>query len=158
MVGKRGLGKTTLIKNLLVASEPVSRVVALDFLGEYKAVGDCVVYSGLNSVAKAVNLIWSGRIEGKRIFIVDELDMYSGREIKILRSLFRLSRHKNIEILASSHRLYSLDVVFRALIDEFYFFRISEVRDLDYIASVWGREISDKIKALKRFEYIKLEA
>lgn len=158
MVGKRGTGKTTLIKSFLKKrARAGSRVVALDFLGEYQDY-DSVLYSGAVSVAKAIDLVWSGGCREKRFFVIDELDMYSAKDVRLLKNVFRLSRHKNIDILASSHRLFSLDVVLRALVDDFYLFKISELRDLEYITSVWGRDIAGQVSALKRFEFIHIEA
>ena len=156
IIGKRGTGKTTLAKNLTQRINP-DNLFIYDFLGEYKQYKNkCVSYS-FNNTYKVFSDCWNFSKPDKiNLLICDEIDLY-GYNNKYLEFLYRYGRHKNISTIAVSRRFYNLPLYVRALTEIFYLAKITEERDLNYLKSLAGKSLIEKVKNIENFKFIKLE-
>lgn len=93
--------------------------------------------------------------ETKSVFIADEVDLY-GQYNYNLEFLYRYGRHKNIDIIAVSRRIYDLPIYIRDLTETYYFFKINEIKGLDYIKQFFNSEIAEKIQNLSYLKYIEI--
>jgi len=74
-----------------------------------------------------------------------------------LTTLFRIARHRNIDIIVVSQRFYDLLPIIRGLTDIFYLFNITEPRDIDYISKYIGYDISERVKSLEPLHYLQIK-
>jgi len=155
IIGKRGYGKTTLCKNIIVDSL-YNDILINDYIGEYSNLSapGKQVYIVNNRIDLLIKFAW-GR--GNCLLVLDEVDLY-GKNNSAIEFIYRYGRHKNIEIVAVSRRFYDLPVIIRALTDYFFIFRITEKRDLEYLSRYIDNSRLEKIKSLPKytFEIIKL--
>ena len=156
IVGKRGKGKTTLAKNLLIQSE-ADQIFVFDYLGEYLALSSERIRVYRENLAEFCEYIWNnsgGNIRSLAVF--DEVDLY-GKNNEYISFLYRFGRHKKIEIIAVARRFYDLPVIIRALTDKFYLFQITEERDISYLKRLVSDDFVRKLISLENFQYINIE-
>jgi hypothetical protein len=155
-VGKRGKGKTTLAKSLILQQNENSQVYILDFLGEYHDLRRKNLFIFRENLYFFCQSVWEN--SGKRketLAVFDEIDLY-GKNNPYISFLYRFGRHKNIEIIAVARRFYDLPVIVRALTDEFYLFQITEERDLNYLRRSVPENVILEIMKLEDFHYFKI--
>lgn len=153
IVGKRGRGKTTLAKTLLI-NNTWDQVFILDFLGEYNSFNSAschVVHSGLKPFCHRV---WDKSDVGKKTLVIfDEIDLYGKTDYRI-QFLYRYGRHKDIDIIAVARRFYDLPLYCRSLTDVFHLFQITEQRDLMYLTQLVPKTTMQILINLRPFQYI----
>lgn len=155
-MGKRGKGKTTLAKSLILQQPEFNQVYILDFLGEYHNLRRRNLFIFREDLYFFCRSVWDNSSQRKNTLVVfDEIDLY-GKNNPYISFLYRFGRHKNIEIIAVARRFYDLPVIVRALTDEFFLFQITEERDLNYLRRSVKEDIILKIMKLENFHYIKI--
>jgi len=156
IIGKRGRGKTTLVKKFIRESE-VDRVLILDFLGEYSSGEDSRITISRGYLYPFCKNAWdTSDISFKTLLVFDEIDCY-GKYDWCIEYLYKYSRHKNLEMIAVSRGFYDLQVMTRKLTDVFYIFQTTDIRDIQYLSQYKGKEFVTKIVNLDYYEYMKLE-
>ena len=151
IIGKRGYGKTTLAKNIAEKS-PVSQIFINDYIGEYGSLclKNKIVYLVHNRIDLLISKAWK---TGNCLLILDEVDLY-GKNNPWIERIFRYGRHRNISIISVSRRFYDLPVIIRALTDVFLLFRITELRDLDYLSRYIDFSTLERVKKLPRYRFL----
>lgn len=156
IIGKRGRGKTTLVKKLIRESD-ADRVLILDFLGEYSSRNDERVIISRKYLYPFCKNAWeSSHKSFKTLLIFDEIDCYSKYDFCI-EFLYKYSRHCSIDMIAVSRGFYDLQVMTRKLTDMFYLFQMTDIRDIDYLRRFRDKEYIHKVMNLDYYEYMKLE-
>ena len=156
IVGKRGKGKTTLAKSLILQQPEKTQVYILDFLGEYHDLRRKSLFIFREDLYFFCQSVWNSASPKKKTLVVfDEIDLY-GKNNPYISFLYRFGRHKNIEIIAVARRFYDLPVIVRALTDEFLLFQITEERDLNYLRRCVSEDVVSKIMQLQDFHYFKI--
>lgn len=156
VIGKRGKGKTTLVKQLIQESS-AQKVYILDYLGEYGNLESEKVYIGRGGLYEFCEKVWNESDPSyESLAVFDEVDLYS-RDDPHLGFMYRYSRHKAVSLVAVSRRFYDLPTIVRALTDEFIFFQITEERDLQYLRRLVSQEYLNTLMNLPTFSYIRLE-
>ena len=158
IVGKRGRGKTSLAAEI-VAEKSYDAYWIYDYCGEFSqfAVDESVrVESNSGSFEQFMVDMWddAGKNESTLV-LLDEIAVY-GKNNPQIDHLYRLGRHRRIDIIAISQRFYSLPVITRSQTDIYHVFQITESRDVQYLAGVVSRAVLQKIITLGMFEYINL--
>ena len=157
IVGKRGRGKTTLAKRLLLerqAQNPGLKVFILDYLGEYSKFSSRSAYVQNLGLKSFCHKVWDDSSPKKSSLVVfDEIDLYGKDDFRIAH-LYKFGRHKGIDIIAVARRFYDLPVYVRALTDEFHLFQITEERDLSYLKRLVPEPTLQVLINLEPFHYI----
>lgn len=156
IVGKRGRGKTSLVAELLVKQKH-DQVFIFDYCGEFKdfAVDDfCYVENtGFRDFCHAV---WDSSAEGiDTLLVLDEVSIY-GKNNPLVEHIYRLGRHKGIQIIATAQRFYMLPLIVRSQSDIYRVFQLTEERDLQHLKNYVSPEVLRTILGLDRFQYINL--
>jgi len=155
-VGKRGKGKTTLAKSLILQQSEKTQVYILDFLGEYHDLRRRGLFIFRENLYFFCQSVWNNAGPRKETLVIfDEIDLY-GKNNPYISFLYRFGRHKNIEIIAVARRFYDLPVIVRALTDEFLLFQITEERDLNYLRRSVSEDVIFKIMKLENYHYVKV--
>ena len=153
IVGKRGRGKTTLAKRLLL-SEPRDQIFILDYLGEYGSFQASNVYVQNTGLRSFCHKVWDESREGVNSLVVfDEIDLYGKDDFRIAH-LYKFGRHKGIDIIAISRRFYDLPVIVRSQTDQFHLFQITEERDVSYLKRLVPESWIQTLIRLEPFQYI----
>jgi DNA helicase HerA-like ATPase len=171
IIGRKGTGKTSFAKSII---KNLNRVIIIDSLGEY---GDVAILVNFDDLVKYIHkkkfkirLIPIDEIEFNdyleyifRTFnnitlVIDEINLFQSPYYLPtgLSLCLRLGRHKKISVIAIARRPAEFNRDLTALTDKFVIFRITEPRDLKYIADYTDIDI-EKVKNLKNFEYIEYE-
>ncbi len=92
------------------------------------------------------------------LIVLDEIAEYGKDPVhkEQISTLYRLGRHKGIDVIAISQRFYSMPPIVRSQSDIFHVFQITEVRDCQYIGSLVSPQILETIKNLGMFQYINI--
>ena len=165
VVGKKGTGKTTHIKEILINGK-YEFVFVLDYLYEYQKYASdttCISHNEVE-IANFCKDSWNtikdiaektGSIP-KSVIIFDEIHLY-GKNNEDINFLYRCARHGNLDIIASSQRFMDLPVITRSQSDHFDTFQITEPRDLDYLYKYVSSNVVDTVRNLKVLQYISLK-
>lgn len=88
--------------------------------------------------------------------VVEEVDLYCSPvwEPPGFSDCIRRGRHKGVSIITTSRRPAEVSRLLTSQADEFYIFRFSEPRDLQYFSQTFGPDIIDEIRNLQEHEYI----
>lgn len=171
--GKRGSGKSYLVKKKLIAGAP--RLVIYDTLGEYT---DGVIFEDLEKL----NMFWrqtyrrpfriiyrplnpEAEIEqiaelvfalGDLTFVVEEIDCYcSAHQIaENFAHIIQRGRHKNITLIGVTQRPYGIHRLLTSQAKQIYVFNTNEPRDRDYLRELLGQEIDAKLDGLQQYQYV----
>ncbi|MBA7477984.1 hypothetical protein ES707_13399 [subsurface metagenome] len=161
IIGTRGTGKSTLLKNIMRRE----RLLVIDTLGEHA--GDVDRFfewdpKGLAEFFKeprrrfrvgfqpkpdsgefeaACDLVWA---LGDVTVIIDEIDQYARAGVvpDALQRLIMLGRHRGISGAATVRRPPDMPRAWTAVSDRWAIFRVTEPRDLAYLAGVLGQEVN----------------
>jgi hypothetical protein len=154
LVGKRGRGKTSLAAEIM-ANGKFQRIWIYDYMGEFME----FAHEGFIEVANSgfiefMHRMWDESRAGiETLLVLDEIAVF-GKDDPRIDHVFRLGRHKQIQIIATSQRFYSLPVICRSQTDIFSVFQITEKRDVDYLRGVVSDSVLQTIVGLQPFEYI----
>jgi len=156
VVGKRGRGKTSLVAEI-IAKQKRDQIFIFDYCGEFRdfaVPGFCyVVNTGFREFCHA---LWDNSREGvSTLLVLDEISIY-GKNNYLVEHIYRLSRHKGIDIISTAQRFRMLPVIVRSQSDLFRIFQLTEEGDLQYLKNYVSPEILSVIMRLDRFQYINL--
>jgi len=174
VLGRRGCGKTTLIKGV-IASRP--RLLVFDTLAEYGRSGkvfrsipplidyvEANAYGQFRAVYQPVEtqdletdfsdfmrLAW---IAGANTIVVDEIDQVSSPSSvpdQLARNL-RYGRHRKMFVIAASRRAADVPRLITSQADELYTFNQTEPRDIQYIAEFAGKDFAQRTLSLPLYK------
>ena len=157
LVGKRGRGKTSLAAEIMVSGN-FDQIFIYDYLGEFME----FAVEGYITVANSgfrdfMHYCWDNSQAGtETLLVLDEIAIF-GKDDPRIDHVFRVGRHKQISVLATSQRLLTLPVICRSQTDLFHMFQISEKRDLDHLKGVIPPNHVEAIMKLEKFQYITLD-
>jgi len=155
IVGRRGRGKSTLVKQLIEESD-ADRVCILDFLGDYTELNDPRIQLSRGYIYPFLKNVWNTCGDyNKTLMVLDEIDTYSKYD-EYISYMYKYGRHGAIEIIAVSRTFMDLPVISRRLTDEYYLFQITEWIDLQYLSRHKGLEFCERVKNLGFYEYMKI--
>jgi hypothetical protein len=157
LIGKRGRGKTSLIAEL-IASKPWDQIFIYDYLGEFMqfAIDGYITVCNTGFVDFA-HYVWDNSHPGiETLLVLDEIAIF-GKDNPQIDHLFRIGRHKQIQIISASQRFYTLPVIARSQTDIFHVFQITEQRDVQYLKGLVPPATMDRIINLQKFEYVDLD-
>lgn len=154
IVGKRGRGKSTLVKQLIQESD-ADIVRVLDFIGEYGEDERVVITRG--AVYPFLKEAWEGSLDfEKTLVVLDEIDCYSKYD-RYIEFAYKYGRHGAIDMIAVSRTFFDLPVICRRLTDAYYLFQITEWLDIQYLRRHKSPEFCQKVMNLDFFEYMKVD-
>lgn len=171
VIGKRGMGKTSLVKELSIGKK---RVLVFDPLLEYdnfRLIDELPdeaprifryrLTAGIEESRDIINeaCYWCYN-EGNMLFICDEADLIFDVHKPLeegLNYIVQYGRHRNVSLITVARRPALLNRNLTALSSEYYFFRITEPRDLQYVKMTFGADVMTKVSNLEQFEYLRLE-
>jgi len=174
IIGKRGSGKSFLA-NKLIDREP--RLVVYDTMSEYK---NGVVFGteNYNDLLLFWKNVYRGRFKliyrplkpdaeiericelvyklGGCCFLVEEIDCYcSSNQISDnFAAIIQRGRHKNITLIGVTQRPFGINRLLTAMAKEVYVFNTNEPRDREYLRTLLGQEIEQKLDALEQYQYV----
>lgn len=156
-MGKRGKGKTSLAKKL-IQDKPSSKIFIFDFMGEYSDLDDEYISIHYYDIYLFCREVWTQAGQYKNnLVIFDEINRY-GQNNEDIHWLYDLGRHKNIDIIAVSRRIFSdLPVYVRTGTQRYIFFQITEPVELDYIKKLSSEEMVERVRNLKFLQFIPLD-
>lgn len=172
--GVRGSGKTTLVKSL---SRNSSRVLIYDPLEEYDAekfysvqsLGDALKdvtprtrfrFSFVPTAGKEEDgdfLAAYARAVGDCTVVYEEIDLLCSPHYlpDNLSDSIRRGRHYNVSLIAVSRSPAEVSRLLTSQAHQFYIFRFSEPRQIDYFRARFGDETAEKILLLNEHRYIR---
>lgn len=154
-MGKRGRGKTTLAKTLINQSD-YDKVYILDYLAEFGSFQSERVYVQNVGLKSFCFKVWDESYIGRKTLVVfDEVHLYGKNDIRI-NHLFRLGRHKGIDVVSITQRFYDMPVIVRSQTDIFHVFQITEERDLMYLSHLIPKSTVQLIRNLEQFQYVSI--
>lgn len=167
VLGMRGFGKTTLVREL-VAAEP--RMLAYDPLDEHGCLAleweafrryvDANLPSPRFRLALVDDADWSedfcaiARVLAERqpgyLLLLEEADLVAapGQEPPAFKWLMRRGRHFGVAVVACTRRPAELSRNVTAFATEMYVFRTQEPRDLAYLIGYIGRDAAAQVEEL----------
>jgi len=172
--GKRGSGKTYLAKKLI---EPEPRLLIFDTIGEYNQAG--VVFEQIDQLAAFWKQVYRRRFRlvyrplnpdneieiiadlvysaGDVCFLVEEIDCYcSPYQISdSFAHVIQRGRHQNITLIGITQRPYGIHRLLTSQAKEIFVFNTNEPRDRDYLRTLLGQGIDEKLDQLKQYEFVK---
>lgn len=168
-MGKKGTGKTTLVKNLIykLYGEQVERVLVYDSMLEYdfQPLKSFKNFSGIKRITpnifnaddntvfeKVTQLVYE---MGNLLYVVDEVDLFCSANYTplSLQKIFRYGRHFKIDMIIVTRRPAAIPRHLTAMIDEFYLFKSHEARDLKYYEDL-QTNLGQRVKNLHQFEHL----
>ena len=156
IVGKRGRGKTSLVAEILVRQQ-WDQIFIFDYcaeFGDFAIPGYCYVET--EGFVDFCNAVWDNSREGvETLLVLDEVAMY-GKFNYLVEHIYRIGRHKQIQIVSTAQRPAILPVIVRSQTDQWYFFAVSEPADLDYVAKIVPTPVMDTILGLDKFQFVKV--
>ena len=157
IVGKRGKGKTHLAKQL-VQAKPSSKIFIFDYMGEFSDLENEYISIHYYDIHLFCKEVWQqAGLYQNNLVIFDEINRY-GQNNEDIHWLYDLGRHKNIDIIAISRRIYSdLPVFVRTGTERFILFQITEPVELDYIKKHSSEEWTERVRNLKDWEFVILD-
>jgi len=174
--GKQGSGKTSLAKEVMLGRK---RLFVFDTLKEYKVglVTDDLI-TVLNFTEEHQHSIfrisYAPEIEEKRAFdyicevvyslgnltfLIEEVDCFcSANKTPVTFSkIIRYGRHNNISIITTARRTADVPRLLTSQATDFFIFSHHEPRDIKYFSDLFTPGIADKIRRLKKLEYLHLK-
>ncbi|MBA7493846.1 hypothetical protein ES702_04411 [subsurface metagenome] len=157
IVGKRGKGKTSLAKKI-IRSKSSSKIFIFDFMGEYSDLSNEYLSIYYFDPWRFCKEVWDqAGLYKNNLVVFDEINRY-GHNNEDIHWLYDLGRHKNIDIIAVSRRIFSdLPVFVRTGTERYIFFQITEPIELDYIKKHSSEEMAERVRNLGFLEYVILD-
>ncbi len=157
------MGKTTLLKWLIYLSK-AKQVFILDYHGEFKKISEMRPNVFLFYDWKRLEYFKDKVIEfsdraAPSLVIFDEIHMYTKthkENVDVICEIYRFAGHHDLFLLCATHRIYDLPPDIRSMITEFITFKITELRDLNYIKDTWGEASAATVKGLKKTQFVRL--
>lgn len=174
IIGKRGSGKSFLA-NKLIDSEP--RLVVYDTMSEYKN-GIVFGTENYNDFLLFWRKVYRGRFKliyrpikpdaeieqicelvysrGDLCFLVEEIDCYcTPYQISDnFAGIIQRGRHRNITLIGVTQRPYGIHRLLTSQAKEIYVFSTNEPRDREYLRTLLGQEIDQKLDSLQQYQYV----
>ena len=155
IVGKRGTGKTSLIAEL-IASENYDQVFIFDYLRDYNEFQLDWIHIAYTGFRSFCHYVWDNSTMGiKTLLVLDEVALY-GKNSPQVDHFYRMGRHKAIDMIATSQRIFSLPVIVRSQTDTFSIFNVTEVNDVKYLKNYVSEKVLSIIMTLRKFNYINI--
>ena len=174
IIGKRGSGKSYLANKLI---ENERRLLVFDTLGEYQSgvVFDAeyaerfkefwrhvyrgnfrLIYRPLKPDAEIDDIAELVFLLGNMTFLVEEVDCYctSYQISDAFAHIIQRGRHKDITLIGVTQRPYGIHRLLTSQAKELYVFSTNEPRDIDYLKTLLGVEVEEKIKSLGQYQYL----
>ena len=124
--------------------------------GEFAVDNYIYVEQNTSSFEKFMLDLWEKSDQSMSTLVVlDEIAVY-GKNNPQIDHLYRLGRHKGIDVIAISQRFYSLPIIVRSQTDVFHIFQITEQRDVQYLRGLVSPEILNIIINLDIYQYINI--
>lgn len=176
IVGKRGMGKTSLAAEI-IAAQKRDRIWIYDYMAEFQpfAIEGFIEVISPSAVGfdEFSNRVWSETPEPtvdkssgivsppacSTLVILDEVSSYGrigSNDHPCLGHFYRLGRHKNIDLISISQRFFSLPPIVRSQTNCFHVFQITEPRDTTYLKGLVSPATLETIKRLAKFQYINI--
>lgn len=127
-------------------------------MGEYSDLDNEDISIFYYDIALFCKEVWTqAGLYQNNLVIFDEINRY-GQNNEDIHWLYDLGRHKNIDIIAISRRIFSdLPVYVRTGTERFILFQITEPIELDYIKKHSSDEWAERVRNLKFLEYLILD-
>ncbi len=151
ILGKRGSGKTTFLKELLNLDynffifDPMNR---LPHLKEKKYVAGLIPRADTEKTTAYLNYIYAN---GNMTVIIDELDIFPYSPI--LAHIILTGRNKNIGVYASAHRPADVDKDYITNADWVISFNFKEPNDIEYLKRYVGASNARRIYSLNFYKH-----
>ncbi len=163
IVGKPQLGKSTLLKHLILLS-PAQQVFLLDYHAEFGKISTMrpnvfLAYDWRNIESFKDKVLEAADRAAPSLVIFDEIHMYTKthrENVDQIAEIYRMAGHHGIFLLCATHRIYDLPPDLRAMITEFIFFKITLPNDLKYIKDNWDEAAAVQVRRLRPFHFIRL--
>jgi hypothetical protein len=157
LVGKKGMGKTSHVKEILINGK-YQQIFVLDYLYEFRkyATISQVSHDGANIKKFCRDIVWEHcdtRI--KSVVVFDEIHLYGKNNFDI-DFLYRCGRHANLDIIATAQRFKDVHPLVRSQSNAFHVFQITEPIDVDYLKSYISPNIVSTIQNLQVLQYVEL--
>ncbi len=184
ILGRRGYGKTTLgVRFLSGRAKPTICVTFDDDMmdqfpeaSRYTSSGDLLddlrSNGGLDLIRplclsiyepEEFNLLCRTAIAHRDLcLIVDEVDMFDSTHLRDpdFLKIIHYGRHDHgghIDLVTTSRRPARISRDLRSQTDEWYLFKMTDSRDLDFVREDLGEELPDRVRALEKFQYIRFD-
>lgn len=169
IVGKRGSGKTQLVKKLLAEIDR-QRVIIFDPLGEYESgliyydfITFCDKIEGAESFRYILRFDNQEEYEyalevayavGDLLLVIEEITHFANeRSIdKSLDSIIRFGRHQNVSLLSVTQRCANIPRLLTSQMDIIISFKQTEPRDIEYLYKTVGSEAFE-LSELGEYKY-----
>lgn len=127
-------------------------------MGEYSDLDDEHISIHYYDIYLFCREVWTqAGLYKNNLVIFDEINRY-GQNNEDIHWLYDLGRHKNIDIIAVSRRIFSdLPVYVRTGTQRYIFFQITEPVELDYIKKLSSEEMVERVRNLKFLQFIPLD-
>lgn len=182
VLGRTGYGKTFLIRERLL--QHYKRLIIFDTMNDFKPEPPTTVIDVLtvanfeatiNSLMDYETEDFTIRIAAKQLavycdildiivnnefkgvtLILDEIDKFANPSSieQSLYNLYNVGRHFEINIIAASRRPNQVHRIITSQSHLLVLFHTNEPRDLAYLREYANKEIANRVKELKRYEYI----
>lgn len=175
--GKRGSGKTTLVRGLVASCD---RLFILDPLAEYTTrfglqfhnINDLInhVMHLSNPRRDALHYCFypPGEMQGADYLlrvseivqnctvVLEEIDLICSAAYipPYLSNSIRRGRHFNVDLICVSRRPAEVPRLLTSQAQRFYLFRFTEPRDLKYIADTFDNDTADRVSSLGQYQYL----
>ncbi|MFZ2146957.1 MAG: AAA family ATPase [Sedimentisphaerales bacterium] len=172
--GKRGSGKSYLAKKLI---DKELRLMVFDTMSEYEGgvifgteeherllefwrqvyrQNFRIIYRPIKPDAEIEKICGLVYTLGNCCFLVEEIDCYctSYQISDTFAAIVQRGRHKNITLIGITQRPYGIHRLLTSQAKEIYIFNTNEPRDREYLRTLLGQEIEQKLDSLKQYEYI----
>lgn len=135
------------------------RIWIYDYMAEFRdfaVPGFLEVENTSTGFIPFMSRVWAESRAGiSTLLLLDEIAVYGKNNLQI-DHVYRLGRHKGIDIISISQRFHSLPVIVRSQTDIFHVFQVTERRDVDYLRGLVSDEVLKTIMGLNMFEYINI--
>ncbi|MBI4847552.1 MAG: ATP-binding protein [Nitrospirae bacterium] len=173
IIGRRGYGKTTLAGKFL--DQRTQPAIIVDMLGQFKhgkrffsakdlldhiltkkiSITDPLILGSFE--LNDFSIICEIAIRLKNVMlIIDEVDFFDSPRVqdKNFKRVIHYGRHYNIDLVTTSRRPANISRDLTSQTDEFYVFRVTEKRDLEYFENL-SSELPELIRGLPKYSYLK---
>ncbi len=179
VLGKRGQGKSTWIKNTLPA---LPSFLLYDTLGEHqganyfnrpeevlKYFGNFPDYGapGYKAIFRPRGIAWRDAEPmewccrfsyalGNLALIIEEVDAFTGANMypRALGDMINFGRHRNVDLIVSARRAALVPRLLTSQASDFVLFNMTEVRDIKWVGETLG-ESMDRLRDLQRGQFLR---